>query len=172
MKPAVLSLETDHPLELPPFCVSCGNETHQTTRIDIGAGDTSTEALDALKQATGLLTVRTIKVPCCRSCARALNRRTLLAASLFFVGIGLIGLTAAINHLVGRLPELVWQVVAFAAIMTSMVGPIFVYARARDKMIPMDVLRLSKGRLRYIFYSDLFLSAYEKSHPEKDPGAQ
>jgi hypothetical protein len=164
-----LAVEAEEPLQLPPYCVSCGKETSHTTRIDVNAGDSATEIKDALKHVAGIISVRTMKVPCCRACSRRLNFRTLLAASLVFVGIGLFGVAAAVDSLLWELPVEVWMGVTFLGIMTALFGPILVDVKVRKKLIPVDIWQLSGGRFRYAFYSHLFSNAF---HKQADPAVK
>jgi hypothetical protein len=135
----LLTSESKTPLQLPPVCVTCGAETGHTTRIDVSAGDTSTEVKDALVGAIGFKLPRTVRVPCCKRCARSLNRKTLLAALMFPLGIGVFALVPMLSAIFGRLPEMVWIILTFLGFMIALFGPILIYTRARNKTIPVHV---------------------------------
>ncbi len=162
----VLTLEVKTLLQLPPVCVSCGEATSHTTRIDVGQGDSITEVKGALLKAAGIHEVRTVQVPCCRRCARALNRKTLLAASMFALGLGVFALVPILSGIFGTLPEMLWMLLTFLGFMIALFGPVFIYTRARNKAIPVHVSRISGPGYRYTFYSHLFAHKYQPAIEE------
>jgi hypothetical protein len=161
----LLTIEVKMPLQLPPVCVTCGAETMHTTRIDVNAGDTATELKDALVGAIGFHLPRTVRVPCCKRCAGSLNRKTLLAFSMFPLGLGVFALVPLLSSIFGRLPDMVWMVMTFFGFMIALFGPILIYTRARNKTIPVHVSLIAGPGYRYMFFSRFFTSAFERSQP-------
>jgi hypothetical protein len=127
---------------------------------------------DALVGAIGFKLPRTVRVPCCKRCARSLNRKTILAALMFPLGLGVFALVPMLSGIFGRLPDMVWIVLTFLGFMIALFGPILIYTRARNKTIPVHVSLISGPAYRYTFFSHLFARAFARSQQDSEHPVQ
>jgi hypothetical protein len=162
--PQAFSVESDKLLELPPVCVSCGKPTGHKMRIDVGAGDTKTEAVNAILSFLPLPIpfLNSARVPCCKRCVFKVNVNVLIAFAMMPLGLALLMISVSPDGLLSRMPEAVRMAVCFVAVVGGFGGALIFNALAHHRRVPVQVFALSGGRYRYVFFSHIYKVAVEK----------
>jgi len=152
-KDVLLTINSDQPLSLPSVCTGCGVPTTDLLKVEVNAGDWRTEVADLALHAVHLVPLRSIHIPCCRTCQTRVRKSKIIAVASFAFGILAFALVPfASDHA----SVVVASCLGFAAIMLVLFVPILFYTRARNLAAPLQVFALAGGRLRYVFYSKAY----------------
>jgi hypothetical protein len=153
VKDALLAIDTDRPLDLPGLCTGCGVPTDELLKVEVGAGDATTEVKDLALHAVHLVPLRSIHIPCCKRCRSRVRKAKMFALASVASGFAMFAL---IPFVADHVSVMVASCLAFAGIMLILFAPILLYMRARNTAAPLHVLALAGGRLRYVFYSKVY----------------
>jgi hypothetical protein len=151
-KDAVLTIDTDQPLSLPSLCTGCGVPTPDLLKVEVNAGDTTTEVQELALHAVHLVHLRSVHIPCCRKCRTRVHKAKILALASLAAGFG----GFALVPFASEYSVMVASFLGFAAMMLILFVPILLYVRARNTAAPLHVFALAGGRLRYVFFSKVY----------------
>jgi hypothetical protein len=160
LRPEVLTITSDVPLQLPPVCARCGRHTDQTRAITLSA-----EKHDRLIDIAGFLlpvahiagmiaraSRESVDVPCCLSCRRRAFK---------IVGAGVLASMAGVALILFTLDRwdylLVFVAGAMFVVGVMMLSGVFMaFLYARDNTVPVDVT-LENGKYIYTFRGGPFV---------------
>jgi hypothetical protein len=119
VKDALLAIDTDRPLDLPGLCTGCGVPTDELLKVEVGAGDATTEVKDLALHAVHLVPLRSIHIPCCKRCRSRVRKAKMFALASVASGFAMFAL---IPFVADHVSVMVASCLAFAGELSGACG--------------------------------------------------
>jgi hypothetical protein len=165
---AALTIVSAKLIELPAFCVQCGEPTSKTTTVHVDTHQSPLLILAMLLGPFGEIArlalesghgPKTAKLPYCKTCSRPRNRIAWQAAVLFLPIFAL--LFAFTSQFAAGLPF--WEIGAAVLLtLASLAWGIYCCAKYQN-YIPVKISREKKGIYRYEFRSGIYIALAQRA---------